>query len=144
MKGHTQMECDSVHALIEKQISKQNVYLPAQFVDLTKQARPNPMPYDAKYLTHNFFLDFTKVELYKSIRPGKKVGDPTVTDLRCLKLLPDGEIMFKLHFDEDFKNLPQRCSIPVLEPNKLPNPTRLYKQRLPVPYKKWKHKNLNK
>lgn len=54
-----------------------------------------------RYLTHGFFKDFTSLNYYQSIRPGSKAGDPTVTDLRVLRYLPDGIIGYKVHHDRD-------------------------------------------
>lgn len=42
VKGHTQMECDSSHSLIERKIKGQYIYLPSDYVKLTKQAHMNP------------------------------------------------------------------------------------------------------
>lgn len=37
-KGHTQMECDSIHSVIERRLRDQDVYLPAEYVNLMKRA----------------------------------------------------------------------------------------------------------
>lgn len=38
-KGHTQMECDSVHATIEKKLKGKDIFVPYQYVQLTRSAR---------------------------------------------------------------------------------------------------------
>lgn len=43
-KGHTYMECDSVHSCIEKRINKRDVYLPSDYHRMTIEARPE-QPY---------------------------------------------------------------------------------------------------
>lgn len=43
-----------------------------------------------------------------SIRPGRKAGDPSVTNIRGIKYMADGVIKIKLNFDEDWVNLPIR------------------------------------
>ena len=80
-KGHTQMECDSVHSVIERHLRNQDIYVLAEYVALMKRARSKPSPYQVRYVDHNFFQDFTKRRLCKSIRPGIKPGDLTVHDV---------------------------------------------------------------
>lgn len=46
--------------------------------------------------------------VYESIRPGKRLGDPKVTDIRALKHKPDGTIEYKINFDEEYAPLPVR------------------------------------
>lgn len=53
--GHTQMECDSVHSIIERKYKNVNVYLPNQFVIHALTARKLSMPYRAKLLSYDFF-----------------------------------------------------------------------------------------
>ena len=51
--------------------------------------RTTSFPYLFKYLHHDRFKDFTHVCNLSSIRPGRTTGDPTVTDLRCIRYTPD-------------------------------------------------------
>lgn len=110
-KGHTQMEVDSVHAKIEQRLkprsmkgSKRNpkkIFCPADYVEEMKMARSVPSPYRVKYVDHNFFKNYTEVGNLKSIRPGKKAGDPTVTDLRALRYTPTG-VQYKLDHSDNW------------------------------------------
>lgn len=134
VKGHTQMEGDSVHAQIEKTIKRRDIYVPYEYVKYTTQARTNPSPYEAKYLKYNFFKDFGNISYYDSIRPGKK-GDPVVTDVHYLQYLRTGEIFYKLAFNDLPKLLPWRLK-PV---DKTAEPTQLFKEQLKIPYTRWKH-----
>lgn len=59
------------------------IYTPAGYIDKITHARKN-QPYGVKYLTHEFVKDFASLNYYDSIRPGKRVGDPHVTDIRVL------------------------------------------------------------
>ncbi|KAF0755768.1 Uncharacterized protein FWK35_00026893, partial [Aphis craccivora] len=72
-KGHTQMEYDSVHSVIERKLKKTDCYLPSQLSQITKEARIYPFPYTSKLLTFNFFSDYSnkKLMFYESIRPGR-------------------------------------------------------------------------
>ena len=92
-KGHTQMECDSVHAACERAVNKRKIYLPHDYLEFIKNAKKD-RSYDVKYVTHEFFSSFQNLDYYQSIRPGSRVGDPVVTDIRLLKY-SHGEITFK-------------------------------------------------
>lgn len=111
-KGHTQMECDSMYSTIERQLKGRTSNLPADYASLCKLGRKNHRPYEVSYLDYTFFKDFSKLNLIKSIRPGFKVGDPTVNNLRALKYNTDGKIQFKIIHSEEFQDMPMR-----LKPN---------------------------
>lgn len=55
-KGHTQMECDATHALIERKLRGRDITLPSQYVTIIKEARKKPFILDGLYLTHDFFF----------------------------------------------------------------------------------------
>lgn len=137
-KGHTQMECDSVHALIEKKLKNRFIHLPSDYMNVTREARKKPCPLDSYYVTHRFFKDYSqsKAWSYNSIRPGKKPNDPTVTDLRHLHYSPtERKILYKINFDDQLKALPVRnVKYPII--TDYPS---LHKERLPIKFKKWKH-----
>lgn len=122
------MECDSVHSAIECKLKGKEIYLPNQYVSITKSARKDSMPYEARLLDYSFFTDFSKELIYKTIRPGKKVNDPVITDLRVR-----GTIWYKVNFDDELKPLPHRPS--KVDPLKeLP---RLFNSRLPISKRKY-------
>jgi hypothetical protein len=53
---------------------------------------------------------------YSSIRPGRKTGDPKVTDIKAIAYLPDGLIKVKLDYNAEWMELPQRPKrLPVIE-----------------------------
>lgn len=138
-KGHTQMECDSTHALIEKKLKAREITLPFQYAEVIRNARKKPFPLDVEYLSHDFFrkYDDKTVTRFESIRPGKMKQDPTVSDLRCLKYLPDGTIHYKVNYDDEYKILPQRTRLPTLPKETIFKP--LFPARLPIKNTKWKH-----
>lgn len=97
-KGHTQMEADSIHSLIQRKLKNATINVPAEYIKICQNARRNPSPYKVEYLGHEFFKDFSKLKRLSSIHPGFKVGDPVVTDLRCLKYNQDGSsVQTKTH-----------------------------------------------
>ncbi|GFR65158.1 hypothetical protein ElyMa_000198300 [Elysia marginata] len=84
-KGHTQMEADSVHSVIERKLKNKKIYLPSDYVRVIEETRMNPRPYDVQYISHDFFLNFDGINTLKSIRPGDKAGHPVVHDIRALR-----------------------------------------------------------
>lgn len=76
--GHTQMEVDSMHAMIEKRLKNQTIHAPAEYLNICRTAKTNNKKYRCEYLTFPYFKDFKEIALYKSIRPGKMKGDPKV------------------------------------------------------------------
>lgn len=138
-KGHTQMECDSVHASIERKLKNREVHTPADYIAVTREARQKPFPYIAVDIDHTFFVDYTepKREIYSSIRPGKVVSDPTVNDVVNYKYTSDKGIEFKLDFDnDDFAKLPQR-KLATFDANICYKP--LYRSRIKIKKQKWLH-----
>lgn len=107
--GHTQMECDSVHATIERKKKGRDLYVPADFITIIKEARLS-QPYQVRYLNHTFFRDFSSLTYLKSIRPGIKKGDPCVVNLRALKYSSDCGVQYKLSFDDQWSFLPHRIT----------------------------------
>ncbi|KAJ8873879.1 hypothetical protein PR048_024715 [Dryococelus australis] len=89
-KGDTQMEVNSMHATIERQLKHNSINVPADYVHACTSARKNPC---------------------HVVKPGRKAGEPTVTDLRALRYCPDGNIINKLRFSENYWTiLPNRMT----------------------------------
>lgn len=108
--GHTQMEADSVHSIIERAIKNRNIAVPAEYIDICRTARKKPEPYDVTYLDFSFFKHVNTLQFCKSIRPGRGKGDHKVTDIRAIKYTPNCELKYKLRFTEEWKNLPQKIN----------------------------------
>lgn len=109
-KGHTQMECDSVHSSIETKLKNRDIFLPSQYSTITKEARKRPFLYRSKFLTYEFFKDFSQKETlaYDSIRPGVVKSDPKVNDIKSLCYNPNRTIDYKLDFKSEYQPLPRR------------------------------------
>lgn len=136
VKGHTQMECDSVHANIERKLKNRKIFLPSDYIRACEQSRTSTEKYVTKLVNHTFFSNFNKNHVYSSIRPGRKTGDPTVTDVRALKY-SEQKIFFKLNFDSEYEELPQRT-----RKNISPNNSeydRLHTQRIKIKKTKYDH-----
>lgn len=119
-KGHTQMECDSAHAKIENKLKNCSIYVPEDYVAVTKSARKTvkiggirkDCQYDVEYLSYDFFKNFAdpRISRFNSIRPGSKAHDPTVNMLRAMIYLPSGKVMYKIDFNEEYRDLPRKIS----------------------------------
>ena len=94
-RGHTVMDCDSVHSCVERMLKKKPIYIPHDYVGHIKDARISGNPYAVKYVDHTFFKDYSDLNYYPSIRPGAGPGSAVVTDVRILRYLPVGKIQFK-------------------------------------------------
>ena len=135
-KGHTQMEADSVHSTIERYITNKEIYCPADYVSHIKSARLHPTPYKVKYLDFSFFKDFSNTCTLKSIRPGKKVGEPQVVDLRGLQYLPGGQVMYKLSHGHDWQAMSFKRSESTVT---VSQPSPLYTSRRKIASAKYIH-----
>lgn len=144
-KGHTQMECDSAHAKIEKNLKNQPINLPIDYVTVTKGARKTikinnqtfQKPFDAIYLNYDFFYNYADKKLlrFSSIRPGRTKNEPTVSSLRSLLYLPSGDVKFKINFDEEYVMLPT----PIQQHCAHIEPMPLHSGQLAIHPNKWKH-----
>ena len=105
-----------------------------------RKTRKHPCDYDVKYINHIFFKDFGSLDVLKSIRPGQRVGDPTVNNLRCIRYNPDGTVIFKLsHSDAEWSPLPMPrscCQSSVQPVTTMPT---LFTAPLQIKQQKWKH-----
>lgn len=92
-------------------------------------------------MDYNFFDDYADKNtfLYDSIRPGRSVSDPTVTNLRVLQYNLCGVIKCKVNFEDEFQELPirSRRRLPVVTEN--PSRSKLYPSRQKITETKWKH-----
>lgn len=135
-RGHTQMEADSVHACIERKLKNKRIFLPSDYVRFTEEARNDP-PYECKTISFDFTKDFSKSMTYKSIRPGKRVHDPTVTDIKIIKYTPDGNIQVKIDFEGDFNDLPRKRNCSAIKA--LAEFRQVHRSPLKIKKQKWLH-----
>ncbi|CAG9792677.1 unnamed protein product [Diatraea saccharalis] len=101
------MEVDSVHSIIEQYI-KPPIYASSDYVTRMLQASPRNA-YVVKSMDYDFFLNYVDLDSnFKSIRHGRKKGDPVVVNIRGLKYLPDGSVLYKLRHIDEWTMIPQR------------------------------------
>lgn len=136
-RGHTQMEVDSVHSAIERRLKNKKIHLPSDYLRATEEARRKPEPYECIKLEFDFFFNYSKPEYhrFKTIRPGKKTSDPTVTDIKGLRYCPNGDLRVKIDISQDWQELPIRSQvIPPIEIY-----PKLHSAPLKITKKKWSH-----
>nr|CAH7761145.1 unnamed protein product [Callosobruchus chinensis] len=128
-----------MHSAIERRIRNKDINLPADYVTHCEKARTKPFPYKVQYLEHSFFKDFSVIRHYTSIRPGRKVDDSTVTDLKAIRYNPGGVLEFKLqHTAESWIPLDRRVKKPLNTYNFEDLP-RLYVERRKIKKEKFHH-----
>nr|CAH7716833.1 unnamed protein product [Callosobruchus chinensis] len=98
------MEANAMHAAIERRLKNTNINVPAYYVGVCVQARRNPKPYSDKYLSHDFFNNYSNLRYFNSIRPGKKVQD-----IRALRYNPN-KSEYKLKHINEWEALPDRIN----------------------------------
>ncbi|VEN51644.1 unnamed protein product [Callosobruchus maculatus] len=135
--GHTQMECDSVHSVIERKLRNREIHLPSDYEALTREARKTPHPYRTRNLEWSFFKNYASCQhqRYSSIRPGRKPQDPTINSIRVIKYDPNGTIQVKTEHDGPYMDLPCR---PKPLPPILDYPP-LFSGRSKIKQEKWQH-----
>lgn len=137
-KGHIQMEVDSVHSVIERQIRNKKINIPADYVYICKNACKKE-PYKVEYLTHNFFRKFDNLNYFKSIRPGKLSGTPVVNDIKALKYTSIGVSFILNHLDEPWQLLLVRINLDKIKPISVGTLPQLHKNRLKIKAEKYRH-----
>lgn len=102
---------------------------------IMKEARSNAKPYNVQYLAHSFFSNYKTFGTLNSIKPGKRVGDANVTDIRALQYCPDGSIKYKLDFQDAWTPL----SLPRNDRIEKGPPEQLYLELLKIKKTKYDH-----
>ena len=55
-----------MHSVIDRKKKNPDIFTPAQFVQIIEEARVK-QPYKVHYLSHDFFKDYSSLQLYRSI-----------------------------------------------------------------------------
>lgn len=98
-----------MHSTIERKIVA-DIFTPRDYVVVLQTARIRSSPYYVKVLKHSEFLKLNGSYFF-SIRPGKKVGDPTVHDLRVFSLAVKARSISSCPFQKTLcgKNCHKEC-----------------------------------
>lgn len=136
--GHSHMECDSIHAAIERAKRNITIYIPHQWNTVMQLARSSQAPYTVVPLEHSGFYDFKKIATMttrdtKSDTGGARVNWLKIKWLRYLKSEAD-TIFFTYRMMDNFSHLKikgnsRRGQKPLPRVSELP---RRYMSRLPL------------
>lgn len=99
-KGHTQMEVDSAHSLIERKKKNREIYLPTDYINICREARLS-QPFHVHYLDFTMFQNYEQLKFFPSIRPGARRGDPTVAQIKSLKY-NNHEVLYKINYTDEY------------------------------------------
>lgn len=133
--GHTYMPVDSVHAVIEKHISKMTVEGPSEWLTLVRNSRKAPRPYDVIPINYAEFLDWKALVVHKKLISVEKT-EIKFSDIKRVSFSKNNlnSIDVALSYDSNAAFL--RVELPI---KKLATPPRLYNTELPLNKKKLKN-----
>lgn len=104
VSGHTQMECDSMHAAIENSKKHLSVYTVHEWENITKMARRNH-PYTTEQLSFSDFFDLRKLAVATITNTNKNTDGDTVNwfNIRFLRYEKENpyQISYKTSFDSE-------------------------------------------
>lgn len=107
-KGHSQMEVDSCHSIIERALKSVNIYYPTDYYTAVRMARVG-QPYRMHQISTHSILDFKSMVGPKRhvLNRGRDDSGATlnwlkIKWLRYEKSMP-GIIKFKYEYDDDFR-----------------------------------------
>lgn len=107
--GHSHMEVDSMHALIEKKSKRVSVYHPDQWMTVAQCAKVQGDPYTVLPLTHESFFDFKAVARQTMQNTTKNTRKQTVNwlKIKCLRVTEDDRdtVHYKYRQIDDFMQL---------------------------------------
>lgn len=99
--GHTQMEGDSVHALIERRSTGKDIYTPDMWYDIIRNAKRDKKPYRVIEVKKNMIFNLKKLILNQKCTfntEGKKIAWSKLKAVRC-----DSDHPGKLFYKTDYK-----------------------------------------
>jgi hypothetical protein len=150
-QGHTQMEADSVHALIEKAKKNVTVFVPQQWYALMSAAKKKGTPYQVYEMDQPDFFDFKDfVERtnWTKNSDSEKIAWSKVKEV-TVKATEPNVMLYKLNFlDEDYKRcimydispiMPSTRKRKVIKPFDFCEPLKnAYNGKLPIKTAKYK------
>ncbi|KAK3928221.1 DNA polymerase III subunit delta [Frankliniella fusca] len=95
--GHTQMQCDAMHARIETHMKNTDVFSPSQWIAAMKTAKVNKPKYIVKEMSQEELFDFTDLASYQE---WSKLKTSEFREVVIIGNEP-GFISFKTHFDKE-------------------------------------------
>lgn len=113
VKGHTHMECDSVHAMVEKRTKNVEIFTPSQWFGLIRAAKVNPPMYKVVEVDQSMVFNFERLgEMHLWAR---NVPILSLKELSLSSEIP-GVATYKTEYDgapKTFRVLPQAVGRPI-------------------------------
>lgn len=129
VKGHTQMECDSVHARIEKKIRNIDIYVPSQYMGYISTAKVKPPLYKTTAVKQDQIYSFRDLS---SNFKWSKVPLSKITEITFDSAQP-GRVTYRCDFDSPQTEVEVLCKRRGRPINWLTfNPPHAYSGKLPV------------
>jgi len=100
-KGHTQMECDSVHARVEKKIKKQEVFVPSQYYGFMKTAKVKKPAYQIHEVKQSDIFN------YRELAQHLNWSKIPISKVREISFRPTGGVIsYKVEWTKPLKEVP--------------------------------------
>ena len=137
VSGHTHLNVDTVHSIIERKLRNKKIFGPSNYVNLIRQCRPG-QPFEVEYLDFSFFLDYSEKSsmAYSSLKP---TGHSTVSNIVAVRYNPDGTMQYKVDFDEEFMEYRRRNSLRESRNSQTVARPKLFHSCCKIPSAKYKH-----
>lgn len=94
-KGHTQMQCDTMHARIESHMEETDLFLPSQWVAAMKTAKTSKPRYIVNTLTQEDLFDFIPLA---ALQTWRKIKTSLIREI-VINYEEPGTIRYKRKFD---------------------------------------------
>ena len=100
IRGHTQIEADTVHSRIKANKRGRRIHLPLEYISLIETAAKKKGKYQVKMLEYQCFDDYHSLHMIPDLKP----PDTTVNKIHVLKY-SGGLIYYKVRHDDEYKLL---------------------------------------
>lgn len=104
--GHTYLQCDSMHAIIERKKKPRKIYSIGEMRMVVETARLDPKPYSCKIQNYTEVLDFKKLSKDIVKNRSKNVNGETVSwlDIKWLRIeIASSRILYKYDYHGPFQ-----------------------------------------
>lgn len=106
ISGHSQMELDNIHALIEKQIKNVEIYSVEKYLQLTQNARKG-LQIETQLCPPSYFREFKTHQIMKTIKP----KHANVQHIIAIQVEPNGKVSCMTKYGESYEQLRESKNI---------------------------------
>jgi hypothetical protein len=93
--GHTQMEADSMHSLIERQSKGKTIFVPQQWFDIMREAKQTGKSYNVKEMSQNDFLNYKDLVTKQNWEKSTSGQKPMWSKVKEVSFQPSTVVLFK-------------------------------------------------